>query len=189
MGVTTTNLQLYKPGGGSTGTIQPDEVVDVDQLNQNFDKIDAFAGRVMKSARMYGTAVERAATIPPVRGIEWFETDTGKTFLSSSTGTWRQMEGTGTAASAAWDATAGTAPAAVYAYRTITVNLPTQIEADETVSITTTGFGNGVGVVVGAGITNNAAQSRVDAVIRAVQFGSTQTQSFNYAWRIVTGKV
>lgn len=37
----TPNLNLYKPGGGSTGTIVPDEVVDIDRLNQNSDIIDA----------------------------------------------------------------------------------------------------------------------------------------------------
>lgn len=36
-------LQLYKPGGGSTGLTTPDEVVDIDRLNVNSDKIDADA--------------------------------------------------------------------------------------------------------------------------------------------------
>lgn len=36
-------LNLYKPGGGSTGLIVPDEVADIDRLNANFDSIDAFA--------------------------------------------------------------------------------------------------------------------------------------------------
>lgn len=40
----TNILGLYKPGGGSTGLITPDEVVDVDKINGNFDKIDAAVG-------------------------------------------------------------------------------------------------------------------------------------------------
>lgn len=36
----TPHLNLYKPGGGSTGTITPDEVVDIDRVNQNMDVID-----------------------------------------------------------------------------------------------------------------------------------------------------
>jgi len=40
----TTRLGLYKPGGGSSGLITPDEVVDIDKLNDNFDKIDANIG-------------------------------------------------------------------------------------------------------------------------------------------------
>ena len=44
MPASTTRLALYKPGGGSTGTITPDEVADIDKLNANFDKIDAAAG-------------------------------------------------------------------------------------------------------------------------------------------------
>ena len=46
MGATTPNLALYKPGGGSTGTIVPDERVDIDKINGNMDLIDAFAGSV-----------------------------------------------------------------------------------------------------------------------------------------------
>lgn len=45
----TPNLNLYKPGGGSTGLITPDEVVDVDRFNQNFDLLDAFAGSTSAS--------------------------------------------------------------------------------------------------------------------------------------------
>lgn len=37
----TPNLNLYKPGGGSTGLITPDEVVDVDRFNANLDIIDS----------------------------------------------------------------------------------------------------------------------------------------------------
>lgn len=39
----TSRLNLYKPGGGSSGVI-PDEVVDVDKINDNSDKIDAAVG-------------------------------------------------------------------------------------------------------------------------------------------------
>lgn len=37
-------LGLYKPGGGATGLVQPDEPVDVDKLNENFDALDAAVG-------------------------------------------------------------------------------------------------------------------------------------------------
>lgn len=46
MAGSTTRLGLYKPGGGSTGLITPDEVVDVDKLNGNSDKIDASIGLI-----------------------------------------------------------------------------------------------------------------------------------------------
>lgn len=52
MPASTPFLGLYKPGGGSTGLITPDEVVDIDRLNTNSDLIDAFA-------RSYGPATER----------------------------------------------------------------------------------------------------------------------------------
>lgn len=40
----TSRLGLYKPGGGSSGNINPDEVVDIDKINDNMDKIDANIG-------------------------------------------------------------------------------------------------------------------------------------------------
>lgn len=43
MPASTPFLGLYKPGGGSTGVITPDEVADIDRLNQNFDLIDTWA--------------------------------------------------------------------------------------------------------------------------------------------------
>lgn len=48
----TTRLALYKPGGGSTGLIPVDEVVDIDKINDDLDKIDANLG----AARFASTA-------------------------------------------------------------------------------------------------------------------------------------
>ena len=68
MSATTTKLRLYKPGGGSTGTITPDEVADIDKLNGNFDKIDAAFGVVIC------TSTTRPGT--PYTGEIIYETDT-----------------------------------------------------------------------------------------------------------------
>jgi len=65
----TTKLSLYKPGGGSTGLIFPDEVVDIDKINSNMDKIDAVMG-----APIF-TSVTRPAT--PFLGQIITESDTG----------------------------------------------------------------------------------------------------------------
>ena len=46
MPASTPFLGLYKPGGGSSGLITPDEVVDIDRLNTNADLIDASAGQM-----------------------------------------------------------------------------------------------------------------------------------------------
>lgn len=40
----TSKLGMYLPGGGSTGNYDPDEVLDVDKLNSNFQKLDDAAG-------------------------------------------------------------------------------------------------------------------------------------------------
>ena len=54
MSAFTSRAGLYKPGGGSTGLILPDETVDIDKLNRNFDKIDALLGaRNIPSASSY----------------------------------------------------------------------------------------------------------------------------------------
>lgn len=63
----TSRLNLYKPGGGSSGTI-PDEVVDVDKLNDNSDKIDAAIG-----APNFTSGTRPAAPFP---GQLIYETDT-----------------------------------------------------------------------------------------------------------------
>ena len=42
----TENLNLYLAGGGSTGTITPDEVVDIDRINQNFRVLDTAHGEL-----------------------------------------------------------------------------------------------------------------------------------------------
>lgn len=89
MGATTPNIGLYKPGGGSSGLIVPDEVADVDRLNGNFDLIDAFAGSVQtwQTARnktvkaYYGLASERATLPGPLgTGDTYQETDGQKLF-------------------------------------------------------------------------------------------------------------
>ena len=44
MATNTTRLNLYKPGGGSSGLILPDEIADIDKINGNMDLIDAAIG-------------------------------------------------------------------------------------------------------------------------------------------------
>lgn len=63
----TSRLNLYKPGGGSSGTI-PDEVVDVDRINDNSDLIDAAVG-----APNYTSGTRPPAPFP---GQIIYETDT-----------------------------------------------------------------------------------------------------------------
>lgn len=63
----TSRLNLYKPGGGSSGVI-PDEVVDVDKINDNSDKIDAAIG-----APNFTSGTRPAA---PFSGQIIYETDT-----------------------------------------------------------------------------------------------------------------
>lgn len=68
MGAFTSRFSLYKPGGGSTGLIVPDEILDIDKLNSNFDIIDA----------NLGAFITTSTTLPgvPKVGQLVFETDT-----------------------------------------------------------------------------------------------------------------
>lgn len=56
MGQFTPRANLYLPGGGSTGTITPDETADIDKLNDNFRRIDELLG---------AKVVPSAGVIPP----------------------------------------------------------------------------------------------------------------------------
>ena len=75
----TPNLNLYKPGGGSTGLITPDEVVDIDRINANMDLIDAYAaGWGQASARnhqFYGPVSGMAGITGMKRGDTYKESD------------------------------------------------------------------------------------------------------------------
>lgn len=70
MGSYTTRLNLYLPGGGSTGLITPDEAVDIDKLNDNFKKIDVATGV------LFVTSTTRPFS--PADGQQIYETDTKK---------------------------------------------------------------------------------------------------------------
>jgi hypothetical protein len=82
MGALTSRLKLYKPGGGSTGTILPDETADIDKLNSDFDLIDAAVG-----APRFGSTTRPAS---PFDGQLIAETDTGALAYWDSAGAlWR----------------------------------------------------------------------------------------------------
>lgn len=83
MSATTPFLNLYKPGGGSTGLIVPDEVVDVDRFNTNFDSIDAWAqttdtfrlSQLTRGQQYRGLAANIGAVTSPAKGDTYQETD------------------------------------------------------------------------------------------------------------------
>lgn len=201
MGATTPEIGLYKFGGGSSGLIQPDETVDVDRINDNSDLIDnavkgvrdrstALETKTKASvARYYGTKAEREAFTPPVRGIEWVDTDNGKlTFLSSSDGKWRQMEGSLSIPAGAWNVTA-TSGAVSYALRTVDTTLPTQIESDESILIATDNPGTGFGLIGLVTAINDVTNNRVNLQLRQFQFHSSNQQNMRATWRITSGRV
>ena len=102
MAATTPFLNLYKPGGGSTGLIVPDEVVDVDRFNTNFDSIDAWAqttdtfrlAQLTRGQQYRGLAANIGAVTSPAKGDTYQETDgsfrkweyDGTTWISAENG-------------------------------------------------------------------------------------------------------
>lgn len=69
MAAHTTRLNLYLPGGGSSGTITPDEPVDIDKINDNMRLLDDAIGfRIVTS----GTRPTAPFIGQPIK-----ETDTG----------------------------------------------------------------------------------------------------------------
>lgn len=68
MGDLTTKLSLYLPGGGSSGLILPDEIIDIDRINDNMRKIDDVSGAKIV------TSTTRPAL--PFDGQTIYETDT-----------------------------------------------------------------------------------------------------------------
>lgn len=93
MSALTTYLGLYKPGGGSSGLIVPDEVIDVDRLNGNSDLIDLWAkgwGDSSKQTRDFtGPAAQRSTIDPtPREGDYYLETDGSKITWKYVNGSW-----------------------------------------------------------------------------------------------------
>jgi hypothetical protein len=97
MAGSTPNLGLYLPGGGSTGTWTPDEVADVDPLNQNFQKIDTFAGTVgvqtSRNQQFYGPAGAISSVVGMKLGDEYQESDGNKTLWRYDGSNWLTNEG------------------------------------------------------------------------------------------------
>lgn len=79
MAESTPFLNLYKPGGGSSGLILPDEVVDIDRINANMDLIDTFAQghglAANRNIQFTGPAAALAGTTGMKRGDTYQETD------------------------------------------------------------------------------------------------------------------
>ena len=93
----TPNLNLYKPGGGSTGLITPDEVVDIDRINANMDLVDTFAGqsiaRDKKTSLAVADAAERDAWLTgATQGDRVFQRDLGLEMVYGANG-WQPAVG------------------------------------------------------------------------------------------------
>lgn len=82
MGAQTEVLKLYMPGGGSLSLGGADEVLDIDKLNQNSQKIDAFAKGwgvpAERNQQFYGLAAGLSVLTGMKRGDTYQESDGDK---------------------------------------------------------------------------------------------------------------
>lgn len=99
MAGSTPNLDLYLPGGGSTNVWTPDEVADIDPLNNNFQKIDTWAGvigdRSDRNFLFRGPAASIGTVPTPQDGDRYRETDGGKRLWERVNGSWVLIRGQG----------------------------------------------------------------------------------------------
>lgn len=190
MSAFTPHLNLELPGGGSLGIGGEDETADIDDLNQNFQKLDTWADGVddkldeaEEQAFFIGTEAERIAMVPPKLrdGVRFKVTDTGVEW-DRAAGAWRKLHGRATLASAAWQTTA-TSGAVIFAGRTATFTIPYILAAGESVIVTQETGGSGFSQVSMSAITRNPTNTTV--TVRLTQFQSTSTQAFTVLWRIV----
>lgn len=93
----TNFLGLYKPGGGSTGLILPDEVVDIDRINSNMDTIDLFAKGWGQAAernhQLYGPAAALAGVTGMKLNDTYQESDGSKVLWKFDGTNWVTNEG------------------------------------------------------------------------------------------------
>jgi len=92
----TNRLDLYLPGGGSLDIGGADEVADVDKLNQNFQKIDAFADSIGTTATRnqsyYGPAANRTGLTGLKKGDSYQESDGDRRFWQYDGSAWVSAE-------------------------------------------------------------------------------------------------
>ena len=95
MAGSTPNLGLYLPGGGSTGTYVPDEVADIDTLNQNFVLLDTAIGDPDEQNRQWYGPAAQIGTLPdsPKDGDTYQESDGSKRRWLRVAGVWVTNEG------------------------------------------------------------------------------------------------
>lgn len=81
MSALTTKLSLYKPGGGLSGLILPDEIADIDRINSNMDILDANIG--------FRNVTSGTRPISPYDGEPIYETDTQRIrIFNNAAGQW-----------------------------------------------------------------------------------------------------
>lgn len=96
----TPNLNLYKPGGGSSGILTPDEVADIDRLNANFDLLDAWSVEIdsvsdpaTHTKHFKGPATGIGTVPSPALGDTYQETDGNKVLWKHDGANWLTNEG------------------------------------------------------------------------------------------------
>jgi hypothetical protein len=130
-----------------------------------------------------GTGVERAAT-PSVYWDFWQDTDgTGQLYVGNKSGGWRLFSGRYAEPSAvAWSGT-GSGGTMAAAWRTTSYVLPTVLETNEWLMVTSTTVGSGYGSIAPAGLLRDPTDTTL--TLRVTQLQSAAQQAISFVWQIV----
>lgn len=109
----------------------------------------------------------------------WFDTTDQRMYVGNKTGGWRLFEGAQVVPTKAWDASSG----GVWA-RSDTSDIPTVLEVNEYLKITSIAIGTGYATMGVSSIVRNPTNTSVGT--RLTQFMVSTTQSYTYHWQIAT---
>lgn len=128
----------------------------------------------------YGTSTERG-TITPYFGQRWVDTDGSKyTWKGDASGNWRRSSGRIVVPSASWATTYGD----ILAGRTISVDIPTTIQADESIIIQQLNGGSGFNFI-GQQSVGTSSGGVTPVTFRYMQLMSLATQGVTIWWQLV----
>lgn len=128
-----------------------------------------------------GTPSERALVAPRYWDF-WIDTDANSyMWVGGTSNNWRRFSGAISHTPAAWDFTSD-----VFVGRTLSVTLPTRLENNESLMVTTAAMGNGYGAVTLSSAVNNTSGG-LDVILRQLQWGSQNQNGCRWLWQITRG--
>lgn len=163
---------LWSPGTGTE--FKP--AIDLGAMQQSVQ--DAMLRRALV---VRGTPAERALLAPRYWDF-WIDIDNNSyMWVGGISNNWRRFSGAISHTPAPWDFISDT-----FVGRTLTVTLPTRLENNESLMVTTAGMGTGYGNVSLSSAVNNTSGG-LDVTVRQMQWGSQTQNGCRWLWQITRG--